>query len=87
MSAIYFNAYFMSFLLQIISQETIIKLIPKYGLIIEINDKGEIIRSLHDPSAEKVPSASEVEDKDGVLYFGSYYLPYISKLYLGKIKS
>jgi hypothetical protein len=52
----------------------------------EINDKGEIIRSLHDPSAEKVPSASEVEDKDGVLYFGSYYLPYISKLYLGKIK-
>jgi homogentisate 1,2-dioxygenase len=64
----------MSFLLQIISQETIIKLIPKYGLIIEINDKGEIIRSLHDPSAEKVPSASEVEDKDGVLYFLAFFL-------------
>jgi hypothetical protein len=32
-------------------------------------------------------NCTTVEDKDGVLYFGSYYLPYISKLYLGKIKS
>lgn len=81
------NPWLRKLVTKIISQETIIKLIPKYGLIIEINDEGEIIRSLHDPTAEKIPSASEVEDKDGVLYFGSYYLPYMSRLYLRQIKN
>lgn len=72
---------------KIISQETIIKLVPKYGLILEISSEGEIIRSLHDPTATKVPSVSEVEDKDGVLYLGSYFLPHMSRLYLGRLKT
>lgn len=63
-----------------------IKLVPLYGLVIEINSEGEITRSLHDPTAEKVPSASEVEDHNGVLYLGSYYLPYLSRLHLAKLK-
>ncbi|KAK6180849.1 hypothetical protein SNE40_008827 [Patella caerulea] len=67
---------------KIVSQETLIKLVPKYGLLIELNNQGEIIRSFHDPTGEKVPAISEAEEKDGVVYLGSYNLPYMSKLNL-----
>ncbi|KAK3596051.1 hypothetical protein CHS0354_032579 [Potamilus streckersoni] len=70
-----------------LSQESIMRFIPKYGLIAEFNDKGEIVRSLHDSTGTKVPDISEVEDHDGVLFLGSYGLPYLSKLYLQRIKN
>lgn len=62
-------------------------MIPKYGLAIEINEDGKIIRSLHDPTGQVVPAVSEIEDKDGVLYLGSYNLPFLSRLYLRSLKS
>ncbi|WAR19770.1 APMAP-like protein, partial [Mya arenaria] len=57
-----------------------------YGLVVHLNEEGEITRTLHDPSGNKIPAVSEVEDRGGQLYFGSYYLPYISKLYLSDVK-
>ncbi|KAJ8309300.1 hypothetical protein KUTeg_014174, partial [Tegillarca granosa] len=63
-------------------RKLITKMIPKYGLAIEINEDGKIIRSLHDPTGQVVPAVSEIEDKDGVLYLGSYNLPFLSRLYL-----
>ena len=56
------------------------KLAPKYGLVVEYNDKGEIVRSLHDPTGKTIPSVSEVHDEDGILYLGSYNQPYLGKL-------
>ncbi|XP_076442475.1 adipocyte plasma membrane-associated protein-like [Babylonia areolata] len=63
-------------------QELIVSVVPKYGLIIEMNEEGEIIRSLHDPTGTKVPATSEGEEKDGVLYMGSYNLPFLSRVSL-----
>lgn len=53
---------------------------PQYGLIIELNQKGEIIQSLHDPTGEIAPSVSEVLDTGDALYLGSYHAPYLLKL-------
>ncbi|XP_052767700.1 adipocyte plasma membrane-associated protein-like [Mya arenaria] len=75
------------FITKILSQETIIKYMSaNYGLVVHLNEEGEITRTLHDPSGNKIPAVSEVEDRGGQLYFGSYYLPYISKLYLSDVK-
>ena len=63
------------------------KLIPKYGLIVHLNEKGEITKSLHDPTGAKITAVSEVEDKNGVLYMGSYNLPYLSTLNYNAIKT
>ena len=71
---------------QLFSQEVLISLIPKYGLILHLNQNGEITESLHDPTGTKIPSVSEIEDKNGILYMGSYNLPYLSKLNLKSIK-
>ncbi|KAK3596049.1 hypothetical protein CHS0354_032577 [Potamilus streckersoni] len=72
---------------KLLSQEVLMRFIPKYGLIAELDEQGEIVRSLHDPTGTKIPAVSEVEDHDGVMYLGSYGLPYISKLHLQGIKN
>ncbi|CAF1416063.1 unnamed protein product, partial [Didymodactylos carnosus] len=50
----------------------------RYGLAIEIDNRGKILRSLHDSDGVKVPSTSQVTEYNGYLYFGSYYLPNIA---------
>lgn len=59
-------------------------LLPKYGLLLEVDKEGRIIKSFHDPTGETVPSVSEAEEHNGVLYLGSYYLPFLSRFYLYK---
>lgn len=54
--------------------------LPQYGLIIELNQKGEIVQSLHDPTGKVAPSVSEVLDTGDALYLGSYHAPYLLKL-------
>lgn len=63
----------------------IIKLLPRYGLVVQLNEHGDIVRSLHDPSGSVLPCVSEVEDTGTVLYLGSYNLPFLSKLYANDI--
>lgn len=72
--------------LQLLSQEALISMIPRYGLLLEMNSEGKIIQTFHDPSGQVVPDVSEAEDKDGVLYLGSYSQPFISRLYLRRVE-
>ena len=68
------------------ASEYLIRLLGRpYGLLLEINQDGEIIRSLHDPSGGNIPAVSEVEDINGVLYLGSYFSPFIGRLDLQHI--
>ena len=56
-----------------------------YGLIIEVNQDGTILRSFHDPTGSVIPAISEVEDHGKVLYLGSFFAPFIAKLDLTKL--
>jgi hypothetical protein len=68
--------------LQLVPQEWIIKLVPKYGLIIEVSDTGKIIRSFQDPGGQVIEGASEAHEENGVLYLGSYFANFLGKLKL-----
>lgn len=47
---------------------------PKpYGLVLRLNEKGEIIESLQDPSGEHLFAVTSVQEHSGKLYFGSLY--------------
>ncbi|KAL8587794.1 hypothetical protein ACOMHN_021012 [Nucella lapillus] len=61
-------------------QEFLIWLLPKYGLLIELDEDGQIVRSLHDPTGARVSATSEVEEKDGMLYVGSFSLPFLTRV-------
>ncbi|XP_041469519.1 adipocyte plasma membrane-associated protein-like [Lytechinus variegatus] len=65
---------------KVIDPTQIVNLMPQYGLIIELNQEGEIVQSLHDPTGKIVPSVSEVLDTGKALYLGSYHAPYLLKL-------
>lgn len=53
---------------------------PKHGLLVELNENGQITRSFHDPTASVIFGISEVHDDGDVLYFGSYKSPFVGKL-------
>ena len=67
---------------QLVSQEAMLSMIPQYGLLVELDKNGKVISTLHDPTGKQVPAVSEAEEKDGVLYLGSYDLPFLSRVYL-----
>ncbi|XP_025105912.1 adipocyte plasma membrane-associated protein-like isoform X2 [Pomacea canaliculata] len=73
-----------SLITKFLSQNLMMSLLPKYGLLLEVDKEGRIIKSFHDPTGETVPSVSEAEEHNGVLYLGSYYLPFLSRFYLYK---
>ena len=55
------------------------RMVPKYGLVLEMDAQGNIIGSLHDQTGTTMPAVSEVREVDGVLYFGSYFLPFLGR--------
>ncbi|XP_030840953.1 adipocyte plasma membrane-associated protein [Strongylocentrotus purpuratus] len=65
---------------KLVDPTSLVSYMPQYGLIIELNQKGEIVQSLHDPSGKVVPSVSEVLDTGDALYLGSYHSPFIVKV-------
>ena len=60
----------------------LMELLPEHGLVIELDQSGRILRSLHDPTGDVAPSVSEVLDYNGTLYLGSYQAPGLMKLTL-----
>ena len=42
-----------------------------YGLVIQVNEKGEIVRSLHDTSGQHLRMVTSAKPVNGVLYLGS----------------
>jgi len=71
---------------KIIPMKTIVHLLhsysPSYGLIVQVDEGGKIVSSLHDPSGKRIPSVSEVEDDGKALYLGSYHSKFIGKVNL-----
>lgn len=47
---------------------------PKpYGLVLALDEQGNIVRSLHDPTGELVKEVTSAEEHDGYLYLGSLH--------------
>ena len=60
-------------------------LLPKpapYGLALELDASGKIIRSLHDPSGSHISTVTSAEEVDGVLYLGTLHASQIGRLEL-----
>lgn len=70
---------------KLFSQETIMKLVPRYSLALELSDSGAFLRSLHDPSGQVAAYISEVHELDGHLYLGSFRSPFLCKLSLRSV--
>ena len=69
-------------LLQLFSQETVMKFVPRYSLVLELSDSGAFRRSLHDPEGQVVTYVSEAHEHNGHLYLGSLRAPYLCRLHL-----
>ncbi|XP_043913682.1 adipocyte plasma membrane-associated protein isoform X2 [Protopterus annectens] len=70
---------------KLLNQETVMKLVPKYSLVLELNEDGSYKRSFHDPHGMVVAHPSEAHEHDGHLYLGSFRSPFICKLNLKDI--
>lgn len=51
---------------------------PKYGLLVEYDLNGKILRSWHDPSGKVIESTSAAAIYGNKVYIGSLYMPYIA---------
>nr|XP_020650399.1 adipocyte plasma membrane-associated protein [Pogona vitticeps] len=67
---------------KLLSQETVIKFVPKYSLLVELSDTGSYRRSFHDPNGMVATYISEAHEYDGHLYLGSFRSPFICRLNL-----
>ncbi|XP_028630774.1 adipocyte plasma membrane-associated protein [Grammomys surdaster] len=70
---------------KLFSQETLMKFVPRYSLVLEVSDSGAFRRSLHDPDGLVVTYVSEAHEHDGYLYLGSFRSPFICRLNLQSI--
>nr|XP_036857707.1 adipocyte plasma membrane-associated protein isoform X1 [Manis javanica] len=77
--------YIKRMIFKLFSQETIMKLVPRYSLALELSDSGAFLRSLHDPSGQVAAYISEVHELDGHLYLGSFRSPFLCKLSLRSV--
>ena len=54
---------------------------PKpYGLVLEVDESGRILRSLHDPGGRRVRHLTTAREHDGYIYLGSLDQDWIGKL-------
>ncbi|KAK9839140.1 hypothetical protein WJX74_010395 [Apatococcus lobatus] len=53
-----------------------------YGLVLQVNEQGQVLQSLHDPTGKHAFSISAVHEHDGKLYLGSLAAPYMLALSL-----
>ncbi|XP_063774201.1 adipocyte plasma membrane-associated protein isoform X1 [Pseudophryne corroboree] len=67
---------------KLLSQETVMKFVPRYSLVVELGEKGSYRRSFHDPNGEVATYISEAHEHDGYLYLGSFRSPFLCKLNL-----
>lgn len=72
-------------LFQLLNQDTVIKFVPKYSLVVELSETGSYRRSFHDPSGMVTTYISEAHEHNGYLYLGSFRSPFICKLNLKNV--
>eukprot|EP00731_Ephydatia_muelleri_P022636 Em0015g219a len=53
------------------------KIIPTHVMVLELDEQGNVVRSLHDNNAEVTGPASTVLDMGDKLLLGSYFAPYL----------
>lgn len=63
--------------------EGILPILPKYGLVIEINGAGTILRSWHGPKG-RVPFVCEALTHDGYMYLASPFNEFLARVRLEK---
>lgn len=54
----------------------------KYGLILELDEEGNILRSLHDASGQTIPSVDKLVENEGHLYIVSEKSDYLARVKL-----
>ena len=54
----------------------------RYGLVLELDHTGKIVRTLQDPDGERVHAITSLEEVAGVLYLGTLHDPVIGRLAL-----
>ncbi|EJW76731.1 hypothetical protein WUBG_12363 [Wuchereria bancrofti] len=52
----------------------------KHALILQLNEKGQIVASAHDPMGQVIKEVSHVTEANEYLYLGSYRSPFIARL-------
>uniref|UniRef100_A0A673XMT0 Adipocyte plasma membrane-associated protein n=1 Tax=Salmo trutta TaxID=8032 RepID=A0A673XMT0_SALTR len=70
---------------KLFSQDMLMKFVPRYSLVIELQESGTCVRSFHDPHGMVAAYVSEAHEHDGHLYLGSFRSPYLCKLDLSKV--
>ncbi|XP_060048518.1 adipocyte plasma membrane-associated protein isoform X2 [Erinaceus europaeus] len=65
---------------KLFSQETLLKLVRRHSLVLELSDSGAFRRSLHDPDGQVVAYVSEAHEHGGYLYLGSFRAPFLCRL-------
>lgn len=54
--------------------------LPAYGMVLEVDWEGNIVRSFHDPAGSVVREATEVVERPGgKIWIGSFQAPYIAE--------
>ncbi|XP_030166095.1 adipocyte plasma membrane-associated protein isoform X1 [Lynx canadensis] len=77
--------YIKRMIFKLFSQETVMKFVPRYSLVLELSDSGAFRRSLHDPDGQVASYISEVHEHDGHLYLGSFRAPFLCRLNLQSV--
>lgn len=52
----------------------------RYGLVVALDERGQVLESLHDPTGERVPQVTSAWEHEGWLYLGNLTEPYLSRV-------
>ncbi|XP_066553477.1 adipocyte plasma membrane-associated protein [Amia ocellicauda] len=70
---------------KLLSQEVLMKFVPKYSLVVELSENAVCERSFHDPHGTVATYVSEAHEHDGHLYLGSFRSPFLCRLDLSQV--
>lgn len=70
---------------KVFSQDVVLRFVPRYSLVAELQEGGVCVRSFHDPHGEVAAYVSEAHEHQGSLYIGSFRSPYVAKLDLSQV--
>lgn len=70
---------------KVFSQDVVLRFVPRYSLVAELQEGGVCVRSFHDPHGEVAAYVSEAHEYQGSLYIGSFRSPYVAKLDLSQV--
>jgi sugar lactone lactonase YvrE len=51
-----------------------------YGLVLELDANGQVLRSLHDPDGKHLSVVTSVHEEDGQLYLGTLLNPWMARV-------